>query len=102
MKKYAAVWLLVLMLVSNVSADCYIVWVWTTPGLARGGCIGFPFPLAFDHKPSECEVFIASTFPRAYPAFREAYPVFMRVYDSVQGVMQKVLLMSEEAAKYKD
>ena len=100
MKKYAAVWLLVLMLVSKVSADCYIVW--TTPVLARGGCIGFPFPLAFDHKPSECEVFIASTFPRAYPAFRKAYPVFIRVYDSVQGVMQKILLMSEEAAKNND
>ena len=97
MKKYAAVWLMVLMMVSNVSADCYIVW--TTPVLARGGCIGFPFPLAFDHEPSECEVFVAANFQRAYPTFTKVYPVFVRVSDFLEGVMQKVLLMSEESAK---
>lgn len=91
MKRYAAVWLLVLMMTSgNISADRYIVWI--TPGIARGDCIGYP--LVFDHKPSEFEVFIVLTFPRAYP-------VFMRVHDFVQGVTQKILLMSEEAAKYK-
>ena len=97
MKKYAAVWLIVLMLVSSVSADRYITLV-----IRRGTYTGFPPPLVFDHEPSGFEVFIASTFPRAYPAFREAYPVFMRVYDSVQGVMQKILLMYEESAKNND
>ena len=94
MKRYAAVWLLVLMMASgNISADRYIVCI--TPGIARGDCIGYP--LVFDHKPSEFEVFVASNFPRAY----KAYPLFMRVCDSVEGVTQKILLMSEEAAKYK-
>ena len=90
MKKYAAVWLIVLMLVSNVSADRYITLV-----IRRGTYTGFPPPLVFDHEPSGFEVFIVSTFP-------SAYPVIMRVYDSVQGVMQKVLLLSEEAAKSND
>ena len=103
--KYAALWLMVLMMkvspdydyivVDNVSADrsaAIAVWV-----ASRGTCFGFPrFPLVFDHEPSGFEVFIAGTFPKAYQ------PVIMRVYDSVQGVMQKVLLLSEEVAKYKN
>ena len=78
-KRYAAVWLMVLMMVSSVSIDRYIV-----------DCIRSP--LVCYREPSKFEIFVVSNFQRAYP-------VFMRVYDFVQGVMQKVLLMSEESAK---
>ena len=83
MKRYAAVWLLVLMMATsgNISADRYIL-----------DCIRSP--LVCYREPSKFEIFVVSNFQRVYP-------VFMRVSDFVQGVMQKVLLMSEEAAKYK-
>lgn len=79
MKKYAAVWLMLLMMAGSVSIDRYIV-----------DCI--KSPLVCYREPSSFEIFVVSNFQRVYP-------VFVRVSDFVQGVMQKVLLMSEEAAK---
>ena len=79
MKRYAAVWLMLFMMVGSVSIDRYIV-----------DCIRYP--LVCYREPSKFEIFVVRNFQRAYP-------VFVRVSDFVHDVMQKVLLMSEEAAK---